>query len=166
MAYTILNNLNKEADNNYQFYVEPPATNTGFGSQFILYTAVVLSKVKVRFFKFNSTSAPTGNFVAQIYHSHSDIFMDRNDYADGLIAQSTNTLDIENLDADATAEVEFTFDDVPLPTGIYFICVFSSDFASNDGYVYLIGTDKSVSTVGCLTFWYDSENKWGTENEW
>ncbi len=127
---------------------------------------MIMADRTIRYLKFNGTAAPVGHFVACIYSSHSGIFIDRNDYADSLIAQSTNTLNIDDLDAGTTTEVEFTFNNVSLPAGIYFICVFSSDFAPNDGYVNLIGTDKSVSTVGYLTFWYESENKWGTYNQW
>jgi hypothetical protein len=166
MTYPILNNFNKEADQSYTIYPSAPSTNAGIGSQFLLYTPAVVNKVKVKLYKYNGAMPPAGTLTARLYSSHNNSFLDREDYADTLLAESTDSVDIDDLDEGNNNAVEFMFDDVSLPAGIYFICIWSGDIVANDGYVQVLGTKDPVNNVGLITFWYESQGRWGSFNEW
>jgi hypothetical protein len=145
----------------------PSASNAGIGSQFTLLTAAVITKVKVKIYKSNGeTTPPTGHITARLYSSHTNTPLDRDDYAETNLAESTNSIDVSALDEGNNNAVEFTFNSFPLAIGIYFICLFSSEMVPNDGYVAILGTDSSVTSVGYITFWNEDEGRWGSFNEW
>ena len=167
MSQSVVNNYNKEITDSYGLYAYEPATNAGFGSQFILYTAAVVSKAKVKMTKsLYGETAPVGTVKARLYGSELDVFRDPNDYASGLIAESTDSIDLANLDANEIAEVEFTFANVELAAGVYFICFFSADYVRNDGILYIMVTEQASSAIGYVTFWWESEGRWGSWIEW
>jgi hypothetical protein len=164
MVYSIVDNFNKGTNRTYSLY--PENSNAGVGTQFILYTPAVATKVKVRFYKVNGATPPTGTLVARLYGSHTNIFRDANDYADTLIAESTNSIAISSLTEGNNDAVEFTFNNVALPAGIYFICIYCGNLVNNDGYIRILGTDTPMSNVGYITFWYDAQGRWGNYAEW
>lgn len=166
MVDVIVNNFNKEIDEDYQFFPEEPSTVAGIGSQFILYAAAVVSKLEVKMLKkFTEETQPTGTFRARLYSSHTGVFRDMDDYAVTLIAESINAVDVDDL-TNYGATVEFLFDDVELAAGVYFICLYSSDLIQNDSAIYVLATESASSIVGYVTFWWESENRWGSYVEW
>lgn len=168
MVDTVIDNYNKEVDDSFSMNASEPATNAGIGVQFKLYVTSFVSIFKVKIGKqLYGEAAPSGTLVAQLFGSNTGVFRDSHDYADGLIAQSTNTVDVdEDLDANRETVVDFTFNDVELAPGIYFVCVFSADFVRGDGNVSILSTYNAVGTVGYPTFWFESLGRWGSWYEW
>jgi len=165
MSTKIVTNYNKEITGSQGLYPAEPATNAGAGSQFILYAAAVVSQVKVKMNKQVWGTPPTGTVVARLYGSHTNTFRDMGDYAEGLIAESTNNVDIGDLST-SPSEITFAFNDVSLAAGIYFICLFSSNMVRNDGNVNVRTTEQSASSIGYITFWWEDQSRWGSYTEW
>ena len=165
MSTKVVNNYNKEADSSQGLYPAFPATNAGVGSQFILYTAAVVSQLKVKINKNVWGTAPSGTITARLYGSHTNTFRDMGDYAEGLINESTNSIDVDDLFA-SPSEVTFEFNYVELAAGIYFICLFSSNLVLNDGNVNIITTYQSASPIGYITYWWEDQSRWGSYTEW
>jgi hypothetical protein len=168
MVDTVVDNYNKEPEDSFGIYADEPATNAGVGSQFKLYVTSFVSTFRVKIGKYVwGETAPSGTLVAQLFGSNTDVFRDTHDYADGLIAQSTNSIDIdEDLDTNRETVVDFTFNDVELAPGIYFICIFSSNFVRGDSSISVLTTDVAADTIGYMTFWYEAYNRWGSYYEW
>jgi hypothetical protein len=162
----VVNNFNKEQNYDLQLHPDEPSTIAGFGSQFVLYSAAIVTKLEAIMRKYyNEGTSPTGTVKARIYNSHTGTFRDRNDYADTLISESTNAIDVEDLTAIGST-VEFIFDNVSLAAGVYFICIYTDDLVRNDGVIYVIATESAASIMGYLTFWFESEGRWGSFFEW
>jgi len=175
---TIFDNLNKEVNGSDNLWVQEDG-NTGLGVQFRLFSAAVVSRVRVRLSRegWNGFSGPTGHISGRIYGSHTNQFRDENDYADGLVAQSANDVTCEEIwSNEEGAIVEFIFGGVELAAGIYFLCLWSSDMIFEDpetqnqmGVIRWQGTDSAVSNVGYVTFWFSGAEggaRWGSYREW
>jgi hypothetical protein len=104
--------------------------------------------------------------VARLYGSHTNIFRDAYDYAETLFAESTDSIAISTLTEGNNDSVEFTFNNVALPAGTYFVCIYCGNLVNNDGYIRILGTDTPMSNVGYITFWYDAQGRWGSYTEW
>jgi hypothetical protein len=102
--------------------------------------------------------SPTGSFVARLYTSNGD-FASPDAYADTLIAESTNTVDIANLPS-SYGNVDFYFDDVVLAAGVYFLVIFSSSINSDDGYIRMAEADDAGSQFGYITMWDSEGSRW------
>jgi hypothetical protein len=110
----------------------------GVAQQFRVLTATTVSSVK---FMVQGFGYASGNAVAKIYAS-SFGFRDMNAEATGAaIATSTNTIDIETFPngngepPEPFGEIEFTFDDVELAPGVYFVSLEVPDLAAiGEGY--------------------------------
>ena len=161
MSQKIVDNLSRENNKTYDFNNAP----SGYGTQFILRCAAVVSQLKIRLSKDSWGTAPTGTLVARLYGSHTDVFRDPTDYAEGLIAESTNSVDIDALTPTMT-DAAFMFDDVALSPGVYFICIYSADYSSNDGSVQIFGTDAPANIVGSITVWNNDHGRWESYMEW
>ncbi len=174
---TILDNLNKEIDESDSLWPSDDG-NTGLGVQFRLFTAAVVSRIKVRLGRegWNGYNGPTGHIVARLYGSHTGTFRDANDYAEGLISESNNSLDCEDISSNWEGSVcEFEFSNVSLPAGVYFLCLWSNDMIIEDhgtseqmGVIRWLATESAVSTVGPWTFWYPNAEggaRWGSAME-
>jgi hypothetical protein len=127
----------------------------GFGNQFRIFSQATVSRVAIKIAK-NGT--PTGSIVARLYNSNGD-FGSPEAYADSLIAQSTNTLDVSTL-TENYQNINFTFDDVVLAAGTYFIVVFSSAIHIASGYVKLAVTYETGSQFGYITLWDREGERW------
>ena len=125
------------------------------GPQFRIFTQATISRVAFRTMKVDS---PTGLFVARLYISNGD-FGNPDAYADTLIAESTNTVDIANLPT-YYGNVDFYFDDVILAPGVYFIVIFSSGINSDFGYIRMATTDDMGSQFGYMTMWDAEGERW------
>jgi len=166
MVDVVVNNFNKEQNSSLQLHPDEPSTIAGYGSQFVLYSGAVVTKLEVIMRKYyNEGTRPTGTIKARIYTSHTGTFRDPNDYADTLIAESTNAIDVDDLTA-ISSTVEFLFDNVSLAAGVYFICIYTADLVRNDGVIYVIATESAASIMGYVTFWFESEGRWGSYIEW
>jgi hypothetical protein len=162
MAETIIDNLKKDPDGSNGFY-ECDDGKAGVGVQFILYTPAVITHVAFKLQKrvWNPENPPTGTLTARLCGSHNGNFRDLNDYADGFIAESTSSIDVAiDLAASQENNVYFTFDDVELPAGIYFLCLYSENFLHNEGDLQITGTPNASALVGAGTFWGGSMNRW------
>jgi hypothetical protein len=175
---TILDNLNKEVNDSDNLWPQEDG-NTGLGVQFHLLSAAVISRVRVRLRResWNGYDGPTGHISARLFGSHTNQFRDQNDYAEGLVAESANDITCEMVSANEEGSVhEFVFGGVSLPAGIYFLCLWSSDYVVRDpetememGNIHWQGTESAVSNVGYFTFWFsDAEGgaRWGSYREW
>ena len=160
MVDKVVDNFNKEDTSIMGFWTED--TTAGVGSQFVLYSAAVISKLEVKMYK---SGAPTGTVKARLFTSTTNIFRDKNDYANSLIAESTDLLDLDDLTG-AHSTVSFTFNNVALAAGIYFVCLYSVDFVRNDGGVYVLTSASAISSMGYGTFWWSAEGRWGSWVEW
>jgi len=127
----------------------------GVGPQFRIFTQATISRVAFRMMKVDS---PTGSFVARLYTSNGN-FASPDAYADTLIAESTNTVDVVNLSS-SYGNVDFYFDDVILAAGVYFLVVFSSSINSDDGYIRMAETDDAGSQFGYMTLWDAEGGRW------
>ena len=107
---------------------------------------------------------PTGLIVARLYTSNGD-FASPYAYADTLIAESTNTFDVSTL-TDRPEDVDFTFDDIVLAAGVYFIVVFSSAINDESGYISLFITDITGPELGCITVWDHNNSRWQSVYWW
>jgi hypothetical protein len=166
MVDEVVNNFNKEPSYYLQLHPDEPSTIAGYGSQFVLYTAAVVTKLEVIMRKYyNEGTPPTGTVKARIYNSHTGTFRDPNDYADTLIAESTNIIDVNDLSA-INSTVEFIFDSVTLAAGVYFVCIYTDDLVRNDSTIYVIATEPATSIMGYVTFWNEYEGRWGSYIEW
>jgi hypothetical protein len=175
---TILDNLNKEIQDSYNLWPQDDG-NTGLGVQFRLFSAAVVSRVRVRLRRegWNGYTGPTGHITARLFGSHTNQFRDQNDYAEGLVAESANDITCEMISANEEGSVlEFVFGDVSLAAGIYFLCLWSSDYIIRNpetemdmGNVRWLGTESAVSNVGYGTFWFSGAEggaRWGSYSEW
>jgi hypothetical protein len=161
MTQKIIDNLSKENNDAYDFGSAP----SGYGTQFILRSSAVISQVKVKLAINVWGTTPTGTLTARIYGSHTGNFRDISDYAESLIAESTDSINVANLEATISNET-LTFDDVSLAPGVYFLCFFTSDLATNDGDVRIFGTNYPSSVVGSLTVWSNDDERWISYLEW
>ena len=127
----------------------------GVGPQFRVFTQATISRVAFRMMKVDS---PTGSFVARLYTSNGD-FGNSDAYADTLIAESTNTIDIANLPT-YYGNVDFYFGNVILAPGVYFIVIFSSNINSDSGYVRMAATGDMGSQFGYMTMWDAEGGRW------
>jgi hypothetical protein len=164
MSQTIVDNTRKEETNSYNLGVNAPATISGQGQQFIIYTAVTVSKltIKLRRYVYGEVG-PVGILTARLYGSHTGNFKNGYDYADGLIAES-NSRNIVFL-ASTFQNVEFNFSDVELPAGIYYICIYATDYVTNDGYVELSVTNSAISSFGYPIWWSNDLGRWAGWDE-
>jgi hypothetical protein len=101
---------------------------------------------------------PTGSLVARLYSSNGD-FASIDAYAETLIAQSTNTVNIADL-SPTYSNVDFFFDDVTVSGGIYFIALFSGDINTDNGSVRIGTTDVPGEQFGYFTFWDPNNERW------
>jgi hypothetical protein len=155
---TIVNCLSKPISEDFSFgYAE----GDGIGNQFRIFSQATVSRVAVKMAK-NGT--PTGSIVARLYTSSED-FGSKDAYADSLIAQSTNTLDVSTLSG-SFQNIDFTFNDIVLTAGTYFIVVFSSALNNESGYVRLALTYEAGSQFGYLTLWDTYEQRWQSFSWW
>jgi hypothetical protein len=114
----------------------------------------------------NELTGPSGTIVARLYHSHTGIFRDENDYAEGLIAESNSSVEADEISL-TWSDVDFTFNNVELSAGVYFLVLYSTELNNNDnGYVGVAGTDSSIAMVGYETFWWVDQGRWGSYAEW
>jgi hypothetical protein len=149
---TILSNLSKPRTdskfigNNGSF---------GIGSQIRLFTQVTIQHVVLKLMKADS---PTGSLVAQLYSSNGD-FGSIDAYADTLIAQSTNAVNLSNLPT-SFGNVDFYFNNIAVTGGVYFIVIFSSDMNCDNGHIQLAETDAPGSQFGYMTFWDPNGIRW------
>ena len=90
---TILDNLNKEANYSDNLWIQEDG-NTGLGVQFRLFSAAVVSKVRVRLYRegWNGLVDQQDIFLLEFYGSHSNQFRDQNDYALGWWLKATTQL--------------------------------------------------------------------------
>ena len=174
---TILDNLNKEIDDSDSLWPADDG-NTGLGVQFRLFTAAVVSKIRVRLGKRAGTVTTDQQDISlpRLYGSHTGTFRDANDYAEGLISESNNSLDCEDISSNWEGSVcELEFDNVSLPAGVYFLCLWSNDMIIEDpgtseqmGVIRWLATESAASTVGPWTFWYPNAQggaRWGSAME-
>jgi hypothetical protein len=133
----------------------------GFGNQFRLFTQATVSRVAV---KMSKQGTPTGSMVARLYTSDGD-FANPYAYADTLIAESTNSLDVSTL-SENPADVDFTFNNVALSPGVYFIVVFSSAINNESGYIRLFMTDNTGPQFGYITIWDRENSRWQSYHWW
>ena len=127
----------------------------------MLYTQATVSRVAV---KMRRSGTPTGSMVARLYTSNG-VFGSINAYADTLIAESTNSVDVAALNANS-ADVDFTFDDIVLVPGVYFVVVFSSSINNEDGYVQLLATENTGPMFGPITIWDREHSRWQSYYWW
>jgi len=154
---TILSCLAKQQTDDYGFgYPE----GDGFGNQFRLFTQATVSRVAVKMYK---NGSPTGSMVARLYTSDGD-FGSIYAFADTQIAQSTNSLDVSTLSS-SPQDIDFTFADVILPPGTYFIVVFSSSIDNENGYIRLPMCENTGLNFGPITIW-DRENSCWQSTYW
>jgi hypothetical protein len=155
---TILESLKKQINDDYGFgYPE----GDGFGNQFRLFTQATVSRVAV---KMSKQGTPTGSIVARLYTSDGD-FASPFAYADTLIAESANALDVSTL-SENPADVDFTFNDIDLSPGIYFIVVFSNAINNESGYIRLLMTDNTGPQFGYITIWDSQNSRWQSYYLW
>ena len=155
---TIVESINKVANADYGFgYPE----GDGFGNQFKVFTQATISRVAV---KMNRQGTPTGSMVARLYTSNGD-FASPYAYADTLIAESTNTLDVSTL-SETPADIDFTFNNIVLAAGTYFIVVFSSAINNESGYIRLLMTDNTGPRFGYYTVWDTQNSRWQSSDWW
>lgn len=102
--------------------------------------------------------------VARLYTSDGD-FASPYAYADSLIAESTNFLDASTL-SESPTDVNFTFNDIVLSPGIYFIVVFSSAINNESGYIRLLMTDNTGPQFGYITIWDRENSRWQSSYWW
>lgn len=166
MAEVIIGNMKRGSDGSNGCYPSDDG-KTGMGMQFILYSPAVVSRATFKFQKlcYNLDNPPAGTFTARIYNSNTGIFRDYNDYAVGLVAESTNSIDVGDLGNYQLSDVVFTFNDVALPAGIYFICLWSENFVHNDSSLNLPVTENPSALVGSGTWWGGLVNRWLCSNE-
>jgi hypothetical protein len=107
---------------------------------------------------------PTGSMVARLYTSDGD-FASPYAYADSLIAESTNSLDVSTL-SENPVDVDFGFNDIVLSHGIYFIVVFSSAIYNESGYIRLLMTDNAGPQFGYITIWDRENSRWQSYYWW
>jgi hypothetical protein len=154
----IVESIKKEFDGDYGFgYPE----GDGFGNQFRVFTQATVSRVAV---KMSRQGTPTGSMVARLYTSDGD-FASPYAYADALIAESTNSLDVSTL-SESPTDVDFTFNNIILTPGIYFIVVFSSAINNESGYIRLLMTDNTGPQFGYITIWDRQNSRWQSSYWW
>ena len=155
---TILSCLAKQQTGDYGFgYPE----GDGFGNQFRLFTQATVSRVAVKMCK---NGSPTGSMVARLYTSNGD-FGSIYAFADTQIAQSTDSLDVSALSS-SPQDIDFTFDDVVLPPGTYFIVVFSSSIDNENGYIRLSMCENTGPNFGPITIWDRENSRWQSMYWW
>lgn len=138
----------------------------GLGTQVQLFVPSTINKVKFKLRKYAWDNSPTGTLVARIYNSATGVFRDWNDFADTLIAESFDFVDIEEDLENGFYEYEFNFDDVELEPGIYFFVLYTEDADFSGGVVELAVNENVNSAIGTVTFYIQSEARWGSMWEW
>jgi hypothetical protein len=149
---TIIDNLSKVIDDSWGL---GNPNGDGIGPQFILYSQATISRVA---FRMKKNDLPTGTFRAYLYTSDG-AFQSMDAFADELIAQSTNIIDIEDLPT-VYSNVSFFFDNVVLEPGTYFVCIKTTDINSDQGWVQVAMTSNSVSQLGYVTWWDPYQERW------
>jgi hypothetical protein len=141
----LISNLAEFPEDSVGFY----GASFGFGQQFKLFVATTVRKVR---FKLRKNGSPTGTLTAYLYTSDG-AFGSINAKADVLLATSTDTKAIGNL-AGSFADVEFSFADVALAIGEYFVCVRTDDQDTEFGNVEVaVLYETSTPGYGAITVW-------------
>jgi hypothetical protein len=155
---TVLSCLTKQQTDSHWF---GNPEGDGFGNQFRLFTQATISRVAVKMYK---NGSPTGSIVARLYTSNGE-FGSINAFAETQIAQSTDSVDVSALST-SPQDIDFTFDDVVLPPGTYFIVVFSSSIDNENGYVRLSMCENTGPNFGPITIWDRENSRWQSTYWW
>jgi hypothetical protein len=157
---TIIGNLSGiESDSEWlSTYNDQP--EDGVAYQFRLFSSSVVSRVIVKMRRYGS---PTSFLKAYIRESDGDF--GSGDFVPGAnIATSTNQVDAFDLGSDV--EVEFTFDDVELPAGVYCLVIMAVDESFGEGAVVMpIMEAGGSSQVGAPAWWDYGDQEWYAWNE-
>jgi hypothetical protein len=97
--------------------------------------------------------------VARLYTSLGD-FQSPQAKAGTLIAESTDTIDVSTIPT-VPATNEFTFNNVVLTPGVYFLVVFSSTMDNSNGCIQIGRTTDGGAQFGYPTIYYG-----GAWNSW